>query len=194
MRLLRLQLTPRLIRDAPARHPLRLGVAQPHPFRCTVGSRFCSALLQPHPWIVSKGVSPSGVSPCGCHQSCAPSLGEAASCTPARASLRDSASPRGICLRSCEWIVDVMYIPSRFMHQADAARCRVSQWSVSQRCDSKARPSHACLRLCAVFASARQTKRASREARDKARNAERRTTRELRRPERYRGRQGTGQQ
>ncbi len=58
----------------------------------------------------------------------APSLGEAASCTPARASLRDSASPRGICLRSCERLVNVMYLPSRPMHQADAAGSRVSKW------------------------------------------------------------------
>ncbi len=75
------------------------------------------------------------------------SLGEAASSTPARASLRDSASPRGICLRSCEWIDDFEYIPSHTIYQADAARCRVSN----------AHPSHACPRLCAARAREART-------------------------------------
>ncbi len=42
--------------------------------------------------------------------------------------LGEAASSR---LKSCEWMVDVRYIPSQLMYQVDAARCRVSLWCVT---------------------------------------------------------------
>ncbi len=112
-----------------------MNALQPHPFRRSSDSCYCSAILQPHPWIVAS----AGM---GTRPACPTWIGERR---------RDGApmlyalTGRGGILapQLDEWMVAVRYIHSRTMYQADAyppsakrcpsrgARCRVSQWVVS---------------------------------------------------------------